>query len=109
MMRSEEESRDEVMKAATSTADDVLGQRERNDDNSFKLVHSNNKADFSEKILQDRDYNALIADDSGILHSDAEEDLKMIQQQLRTFNDVSINERQSVIKNHLEGSANGLN
>jgi len=25
MMRSEEESRDEVMKAATSTADDVLG------------------------------------------------------------------------------------
>ena len=63
------------------------------------------KADFSEKIPEDRDFNALIADDSGILHSDAEEDLKMIQEQLRTFNDVSINERQSVIKDHFECSA----
>ena len=58
--------------------------------------------------MQDRDYNALIADESGNLHSDAEEDLKMIQQQLRTFNDVSIDERQSIIKNHLEGSGGGL-
>ena len=58
--------------------------------------------------MQDRDYNSLIADESGILHSDAEEDLKMIQQQLRTFNDVSIDERQSIIKNHLEGSGGRL-
>ena len=32
----------------------------------------------------------------------------MIQQQLRTFNDVSIDERQSIIKNHLEGSGGRL-
>jgi len=32
----------------------------------------------------------------------------MIQQQLRTFNDVSIDERQSIIKNHLEGSGDRI-
>ena len=32
----------------------------------------------------------------------------MIQEQLRQFNDVSINERQSIIKDHLEASATRL-
>ena len=47
-------------------------------------------------------------EDSGILHADAEDDLRMIQEQLRQFNDVSINERQSIIKDHLEASASRM-
>ncbi len=46
---------------------------------------------------------------SGALDSKAtlehSEDLRMIQEQLRQFNDVSITERQSIIRDHLQGSA----
>ena len=55
---------------------------------------SENQADGPEPL---RDYSdELIADESGMLHADAEEDLRMISEQLRSFN-LKDQQRESII------------
>ena len=103
---------DEGAQSAVDQDEDskMKSQRSNAGDHSSIILEEEPKNDFEKAIdvADQADAEAqqeLEHSEEGALHTDAEDDLRMIQEQLRQFQDITISEyRESIIKDQLEAS-----